>query len=83
MLRATRTARRQRLYRREDVMLLRRIQSLLKEEGMTIAGACRRLRDEREDRVIEQKALRFGSHLSDLASKLEAGLKELKQLTVD
>ena len=59
VLRPQKTRSRQRLYRRKDVELLLQIQRLLHEEGYTIAGANKRLRElaRGDDEVKQQQAM--------------------------
>lgn len=68
-----RTESRQRLYTQADVQVLRRIQQLLHEQGMTIEGARRVLRDEKPE---SQPAL-AGAPLDDAAALAATLRKEL------
>ena len=64
----------QRLYRRRDVELLITIKQLLYQEGYTIAGAARRLRE------LSREKKQGGTSDLELLKRLRAELEELVEL---
>ena len=61
-----------RVYQKDDLLMVRQIRSLLYEEGLTIAGAKRRLNSKTSPKKISSN-----DHLVD---DLEKILKEIKQV---
>ena len=61
-----------RVYQKDDLLMVRQIRSLLYEEGLTIAGAKKRLNSK-----TSQSKLSSNDHLID---DLEKILKEIKQV---
>ena len=61
-----------RVYQKDDLLMVRQIRSLLYEEGLTIAGAKRRLNPKTSSKKISSN-----DHLID---DLEKILKEIKQV---
>ncbi|MGC8916957.1 MAG: MerR family transcriptional regulator [Thermoanaerobaculum sp.] len=68
----------QRVYRREDVELVLRIKQLLYEEQLTIAGAKKRLAEERQA-VTAAQAAKLDKTTSDQVQKLRQALAAVKQ----
>ena len=62
-----------RAYRQQDIETVHRIRRLLYEEGYTIRGARKRLREEKEE---SERVAKFQS-LPDVLSELETGLKNI------
>jgi DNA-binding transcriptional MerR regulator len=78
-LRPKRTKGDTRQYRKEDIDIIRRIHYLLKEQGLTIAGAKQRLKDNKEDVVnTEDVVFRLKNIRADLQS-LEKEFEELEK----
>lgn len=65
-----RTAKGVRFYRQEDIEAVRQIYHLVKERGLTLAGARQKLRDNRDS--VERQA--------ELAARLKAVREELQNL---
>ncbi|KIH77400.1 transcriptional regulator, MerR family [Geoalkalibacter ferrihydriticus] len=66
----------QRLYQRKDIELVLRLKQLLYEEGFTIAGARKKLREERAETA--QPSLEFFAPPPDLLSEIRQDLKVLR-----
>ncbi len=62
-----------RAYRRQDIEKLRRIKRLLYDEGYTIKGARKRLREG----LLESEIMESGSSLSGALDDIESGLQEI------
>ncbi len=75
-----RTPKGQRMYSEADMKMLRRIRSLLHEEGMTIEGARRVLAGEAAPVLAESLAERPAVPDKDARQLLEETLSELKKL---
>lgn len=80
-----RTRKGQRLYSEDHITLLKHIQCLLHDEGLTIEGARKRLEQELEDQKPEQLSLLDGSGetpdtLDGLKEAIVCELKELRKL---
>ncbi len=74
----------QRLYRRKDLDLIQKIKKLLYEEGFTIAGAKRKIRDLERDESVKMK-LRLVEKRPDrgereLLADIREELKGIRQL---
>ena len=73
-----------RLYRRSDVEMVLRIKELVFREGLTVAGARRRLEEEQQDPSTSAVAVAMDDMLSEMArSKLRevrTGLESILQL---
>jgi DNA-binding transcriptional MerR regulator len=73
-----------RLYRRADVELVLRIKQLVFGEGLTLAGARRRLEEERQDPALSVAAVSVDDALSDLARtklrQVRSGLEAILQM---
>ncbi|MDW7968232.1 MAG: MerR family transcriptional regulator [Thermoanaerobaculum sp.] len=67
----------QRVYRREDVLLVMRIKQLLYEEQFTVAGAKKRLAEERE--AASAVPDKLDKHTSEQVQKLRQALSAVKQ----
>ena len=63
---------RRRLYQKEDILLVRKIRKLLKEEGLTIQGAKRKLSSQRSQEDFSSK--------NEIIEDLEELLKEIKKV---
>jgi DNA-binding transcriptional MerR regulator len=78
-----------RYYQHHEVLLIRRIRSLLYEQGFTISGARNRLGDTRDTPHDQDVAVRFSgaemqalrAELSGVAAVLSAALDNIKQET--
>lgn len=68
----------QRVYRREDVELVLRIKQLLYEEQFTVAGAKKRLAEERQAAAAAPPR-KLDKTTSDQVQKLRQALAEVKQ----
>ncbi len=80
-----RTEKGQRLYTEEHLALLRRIRTLLREEGMTIDGARRVLETERESRsglanLVPLRAVPTPEAQAELLREFTEELRRLRQL---
>jgi DNA-binding transcriptional MerR regulator len=71
-----------RVYRRSDVELVLRIRQLLFVEGLTLAGARRRLDEERPSPRADATAIDelFGSDVRERLQQVKAGLRGILQL---
>ena len=79
ILKPGKTPSRHRLYRRRDVEMLLEIKSLLYEEGFTIAGAKKKLKETENGKSDEKEILPAVSLLSDAVTTLpqDHGHREL------
>jgi DNA-binding transcriptional MerR regulator len=73
-----------RVYRRADVELVLRIKQLVFGEGLTLAGARRRLEEERQEPATSVVAVAVGDVLTDMARsrlrEVRTGLEAILQL---
>jgi DNA-binding transcriptional MerR regulator len=67
----------QRLYQRKDIELVLRLKQLLYEEGFTIAGARKKIREERREPV--ESTLPLFASAPDLLSEIRQDLWNLRQ----
>ena len=79
-LNPVRTPKGQRLYSEGDMALLRRIRSLLHEQGMTIEGARRVLAGESMPELAEALAVRSPASDDEARRLLAVALKELSEI---
>ena len=79
-LQPVRTPKGQRLYSENDMALLRRIRSLLHEQGMTIEGARRVLAGDAMPELAEALAVRPAAADGDARRVLTEALKELVEI---
>lgn len=79
-LNPVRTPKGQRLYSEGDMALLRRIRSLLHEQGMTIEGARRVLAGESMPELAEALAVRSPASDDEARRLLAEALKELSEI---
>lgn len=63
---------RRRLYQKEDILLVRRIRMLLREEGLTIQGAKRKLSSRKSHKELSSK--------NEIIVDLEEVLKEIRKV---
>ncbi|MDR3127168.1 MAG: MerR family transcriptional regulator [Tannerellaceae bacterium] len=75
-----RTVRGPRLYRAEDIDTLRQVLHLLREEGMTLAGAKRQLKHHKPDTVRKTELLRRLRHLKEELLALQEAFDHLPPL---
>jgi len=79
ILRPGKTPSRHRLYRRRDVELLLEIKKLLYQEGYTIAGAKKRLKDLHKDDAASRRSV-SPTLYRDVLSRLKQDLVSLSRL---
>ena len=74
-----RTKKGQRLYLEEHIRLLRRIRSLLHDEGMTIEGARKKLARDARDRSTQDFKENIRQELLQIKRLLESGPKQPRE----